>query len=111
MESGRGHMTLIGKELATNAMLEKVLCVCSGRRPIETCTEGLAYKGSGYGVMTAESGMDFCQKLPPFLFGDAPLKDSGSAFFVQFSLMDPVGLGSPYYAACLILVLRKFLSS
>ena len=42
LESGRGHMTLIGEELAADAMLDKVLCVCSGRRPIETCTEGLA---------------------------------------------------------------------
>ena len=42
LESGRGHMTLIGKELATDAVLDKVLCVCSGRRPIEACTEGLA---------------------------------------------------------------------
>ena len=42
LECGRGHVTLIGKELATDAMLDKVLCVCSGRRPIEACTEGLA---------------------------------------------------------------------
>ena len=42
MESGRGHMTLIGKELATDAVLDKVLCVYSGHRPIETFTEGLA---------------------------------------------------------------------
>ena len=32
-------------------------------------------------------------------------------FLVQFSLMDPVGLGSPHYAACLILVLGEFLPS
>ena len=73
--------------------------------------QGLAYKSPGCGVVTAESGVNFCQKVPPFLFGDAPLKDFGSAFFVQFSLMDPVGLGSPHYAVCLILVLRKFLPS
>ena len=73
--------------------------------------EGLAYKGPGCGVMATESGMDFYQKLPPFLFGDAPLKDSGSAFFIQLSLVDPVGFRLPHYAACLILVLRKFLPS
>ena len=61
--------------------------------------------------MTAESGMNFSQEVPPFLFGDAPLKDSGSAFLVQFSLMDPGGLGSPHYAACLILVLGELLPS
>ena len=105
MESGRWHMALVCKKLATDAALNKVLCVCSGRRPIETCTEGLAYKGPGCGVVAAESGMDFCQKLPPFLFGDAPLKDSGSAFLIQLSLVDPVDFRSPHYAACLILVL------
>ena len=30
LESGRGHVALIGKELATDAMLNKVLCVCLG---------------------------------------------------------------------------------
>ena len=105
MESGRWHMALVCKKLATAAALNKVLCVCSGRRPIETCTEGLAYKGPGCGVMAAESSMDFCQKLPPFLFGDAPLKDSGSAFLIKLSLVDLVGFRSPHYAACLTLVL------
>ena len=27
LESGRGHMNLIGKELATDAVLDKVLCI------------------------------------------------------------------------------------
>ena len=60
-------------------------------------------------MVAAESGMDFCQKLPPFLFGDAPLKDSGCAFLIKFSLMDLVGFRSPNYAAGLILVFGKFL--
>ena len=71
----------------------------------KTCTEGLAYKGPGCGVVATESGMDFCQKLPPFLFGDAPLKDPGCAFLIELSLMDLVGFRSPHYAASLILVL------
>ena len=61
--------------------------------------------------MTAESGMNFSQQVPPFLFGDAPLKDSGSAFLIKLSLVDFVGFGSPHYAACLILVLGEFLPS
>ena len=73
-------MALVGEELATDAMLDQMLCICSGRWPIESYTEGLAYKGPGCGMVAAESGVNFCQKLPPFLFGDAPLKDSGSAF-------------------------------
>ena len=80
LEGGGWHVALICKELATGAMLDQVLCIFPGRWPIESCTVGLAYKSPGCGVVTAESGVDFCQKVPPFLFGDAPLKDSGSAF-------------------------------
>ena len=98
-------MALVCKKLATGAALDQVPCVYPGRRPIETCTEGLAYKGPGCGVVAAESSMDFCRKLPPFLFEDAPLKDSGSAFLIKLSLVDSVGFRSPHYAACLILVL------
>ena len=80
LESGRRHMTLVCKKLAPDATLNEVLCVRLGRRPEKTCTEGLAYKGPSCGVVAAEFGMDFCQKLLAFLFGDAPLKDSDSAF-------------------------------
>ena len=54
---------------------------------------------------------EFLQKILPFLFGDAPLKDSGSAFLIKLSLVDSVGFGSPHYVACLILVLGEFLPS
>ena len=47
-------MALVGEELASVAMLDKVMCVCPGRRPIETCTEGLAYKGLSRGMVTTE---------------------------------------------------------
>ena len=104
-------MALVCKQLATDATLDQILCICPGRRPIETCTEGLAYKGLGCGMVAAESGVNFCQELPPFLFGDAPLKDSGSAVLIKLSLVDLVGFRSPHYAACLILVLGKFLPS
>ena len=97
-------MALVYKELATDAMLDQMLRICPGRRLIKTCTEGFPYKGPGCGMVAAESGMDFRQKLPPFLFGDAPLKDSSSAFLIKLSLVDLVGFRSPYYAACLILV-------
>ena len=90
-------------------MLDQMLRICPGRRPIKTCTEGLAYKGPGSGVVATESGMNFCQKLSPFLFEDAPLKDSGSTFLIKLSLVDLVGFRPPHYAACLILVLGLFL--
>ena len=111
MESGRRHMALIGKKLATDAMLDEVLCVCSGCRPVETCMEGLAYKGSSCSVMADESSMNFCQKLPSFLFGDAPLKDSGNAFLIKLSLVDLVGFRPPHNATCLVWVIREFLPS
>ena len=100
---------MVCKKLATDTMLDQMLRICPGRRPIETCTEGLAYKGPGCGVVPAESGMNFSQKVSPFLFGDTPLKDSGGAFLIKLSLVDLVGLRSPDYAAGLILVRGKFL--
>lgn len=102
---------MISKELASDASLDQVLSICPGRRPIKSCTEGLAYKGPGCGVVLAESGMNFSQKIPPFLFGDTPLKDSGCAFLIKLSLMDLIGFRSPHYAAGLVLVLGKFLPS
>ena len=62
-------------------------------------------------MVPAESGMNFSQKIPPFLLGDAPLKDSGGAFLIKLSLMHFIGFRSPHYAACLVLVREKFLLS
>ena len=109
LESSRGHMALIGEKLATDAMLDEVLCVCSGCRPVETCTEGLAYKGPSCGVVAAESSVDFGQELPPFHFGDASLEHSGGAFLIKLSLVDFVGFRAPHNATCFVLVLREFL--
>ena len=92
LESGRGHMTLIGKELATDIVLDKVLCLCLGCRPIKTCTEGFADKCPGCSVVPAESGMNFSQELPPLFLGYTSLKDSGGAFLVELSIMNHVGL-------------------
>ena len=75
-------MALVCEKLATDAMLGEVLCVCSGWRPVETCTEGLAFKGLRCGVVATESSMNFGQELSPLLFGDAPLEYSGSAFLI-----------------------------
>ena len=104
-------MDLISKELASDASLDQVLSICPGRRPIKSCTEGLAYKGPGCGVVPAEPSMNFSQKISPFLFRDTPLKDSGCAFLIKLSLMDLIGFRSSYYAAGLVLVLGKFLPS
>ena len=102
LESGRWHMASVCKKLATNATLNEVMCVCSGRRPVQTYTEGLAYKGPSCGVVAAESSMNFCQKLPSLIFGDAPLKDSDSAFLIKLSLMDLVVFRPSHNAARLV---------
>ena len=102
-------MALVGEELASDATLDKVLCICSGRRPIKPCTEGLANKGPSCGVVPAETGMNLSQELPPLLLGDTSLKDSSSAFLIEISVVNLVGLRTPDNAAGLILILRKFL--
>ena len=102
-------MALINKELTTDTSLDEVLSICPGRRPIKSCTEGLAYKGPSCSMMSTESGMNFSQEVSPFLFGDTPLKDSGCAFLIEFSLMDLLGFRSPDYAAGLIMVFGEFL--
>ena len=102
-------MALVGEELASNATLDKVLCIRSDRRPIEPCTEGHANKGPSCGVVPAETGMNLSQELPPLLLGDTSLKDSGSAFPIELSVVNLVGLRTPDNAVGLILVLRKLL--
>ena len=102
-------MALVGEKLASDAMLDKVMCVCSGRRPIEPYREGLANKGPSCGVGPVETGMNLSQELPPLLLGDTSLKDSGSTFLVELSVMNLVGLRTLDNAAGLILVLRKLL--
>ena len=101
-------MALVCKKLAPDAMFDEVLCVCSGCRLVETYTEDLAYQGPSCGVMAADSSMNFCQKLSSFLFGDTPLKYSGSAFLIKLSLVDLVGFRPPYNATSLVWVIREF---
>ena len=60
-------------------------------------------------MVPAESGMDFSQEQPPFLFGDASLEHSGRTLLIEFSLMYFVGLGTPHNITCFILVLGEFL--
>ena len=102
---------MVGEELASDATLDKVLCICSGRGPIKSSMEGLANKGPSCSVVPAETGMNLSQELPPLLLGDTPLKDSAGAFLIKLSFVDFIGFRSPHYAACLILVLGKFLPS
>ena len=60
-------------------------------------------------MVSAQSGMDFSQELPPFLFGDASLEHSSRAFLIEFPFMDFVSFRTPDYATCFILVFRELL--
>ena len=60
-------------------------------------------------MVPAQSGMDFSQELPPFLFGDAPLEHSGRTFLVEFPFVDLVSFRTSDYAACFILVFGELL--
>src|SRR4051812_23464276 len=102
-------MALVGEELASNAVLDAVMCICPGRRPIKSCPEGLADKCPGCRVVPTETGVNFCQELPPLLLGDTPLKDSGGAFLVEISLVNFIGLRTPDDAASLILIFWELL--
>ena len=102
-------MTLIGEKLAFDVALYEVLCICSGRRPEKTSTEGLTYKGTGCSVMATKTSMDFGQALPPPPSGDTSLKDSGRTFLVELSFVNLVGLRSSNDATSLILVLNELL--
>ena len=102
-------MALVGEELASNAALDEVLCVYPGRRPIKSCPEGLVNKCSGCGVVPTETGMNFCQELLPLLLEDTPLKDSGSAFLVELSFVNFIGLRTPDNVASLVLIFWELL--
>ena len=52
--------------------------------------------------------MNFSQEMPPLFLGDTSLKYSGSAFLVEFSVMNHVGFQAPNNAASLILILGEF---
>ncbi len=60
-------------------------------------------------MVSAQSGVDFSQELPPFLFGDAPLEHTGRAFLVEFPFVDFVSFRTPDNAACFVLVLWELL--
>ena len=75
----------------------------------KTCPERVAYEGSSCGLMTAQAIMYFYQELSSLLFVDTPLVDSGSALFVQFTLMHFEGFRAPNYASSFILIVGKLL--
>jgi hypothetical protein len=100
-----GHVTLICKELASNAMLDQCLGIGASGGPEEPGSEGLADQGPSCSVVTAHASVNLSQELFPLLFGYTSLEDAGSAFLVQFALVDFVGFRSSNDASCLSLVI------
>ena len=97
-------MAVVGEELASDAALDEIMCIFSRCRPIKYCPEGLANKCPGCGMVPTKTGVNFCQELPPLLLGDTPLKDSGSAFLVELSFVNFIGLRTADDAASLVLI-------
>ena len=60
-------------------------------------------------MVPTETGMNFSQELPPLFLGDTSLKNFGSAFLVELSVVDLVGLRTPDNVAGRVLILREFL--
>ena len=58
-------------------------------------------------MVSAETGVNFSQELPPLFLGDTSLEYSGSAFLVEFSFVDFIGFRTPNNAASLILILTE----
>ena len=54
---------MVGEELASNTALDEVLCICLGRRPVKSCTKGLADKCPGCGVVPTETGVQMEKKI------------------------------------------------
>ena len=92
MQGSWGHVALVGEELASDAALDKVLRVRSGCRPIKPSAKHFANEGPSCSVVSAGASVNFCQQLPPFFFGDTSLKYSSSAFLVEPSFVDLIGL-------------------
>ena len=104
-------MAFISEKLASNTVLYKVLCICLGRGPKETHTEGLAYKGPSCGVMATKTSVYFSQELTSLFFEDTSLKDSGGTFLVQFSFMNLLGLRATNVTTGLSLILGELIPS
>jgi hypothetical protein len=55
-------MLLFGEELATRALLDNVMSVSKGRRPIEPIPESLSHQGGGSCVVPADARVDLAEK-------------------------------------------------
>jgi hypothetical protein len=92
------------------ALLDDVLGIMRGRKPIEPQTESLGDKGSAAGMMPAGSFVDVPKKGNTVFGRYASLEDSCFAVFVEFSLDYREGLGASHYLAMVDGVFRQLAS-
>jgi hypothetical protein len=87
-------MRLCGESLACVAMLDDVLGIVEGRKPVEPRSKSLSDEGSAAGMMPAGSFMNISEKGDSVLACYAPLENPCGATFVEFSVDYREGLGT-----------------
>jgi hypothetical protein len=85
-----------GEQLACFAVLDDVPGVVEGGKPVKPRSKGFSDEGSTAGVMPAGSFMDFSKESDSILLRYAPLENSCSAAFVEFSVDYREGLGASH---------------
>jgi hypothetical protein len=89
-------MRLRGESLACIAMLDNVLGIVEGRKPVEPQSKSLGDEGSAASMMPAGSFMDISKKGNSVLGCYAPLENPCGAAIVEFFDDYREGLGMPH---------------
>jgi hypothetical protein len=77
-------------------MLDDVLGIMEGRKPVEPRSKSLSDEGSAAGVMPAGSFMNISKKGESVLGRYASLEDPCGVVLVEFSVDYREGLGTPH---------------
>jgi hypothetical protein len=77
-------------------MLDDILGVVKGQKPVEPRSKSLGDDGSAAGMMTAGSFMNISKKGDSILGCYAPLENPCGAALVEFSVDYCEGLGTPH---------------
>jgi hypothetical protein len=63
MDLMRWYMYMFGEKLTSVAVVDQLLCISHGRRPLETYLESFADQGLRGGVIAASTTMNFMEQL------------------------------------------------
>jgi hypothetical protein len=77
-------------------MLDDVLGIVEGRKPVEPRSKSLSNVGSATGMMPIGSFMNISEESDPVLKCYAPLENPCGAALVEFSVDYREGLGAPH---------------